>query len=111
MQSFVSSKKFIHSGLDPRESSKQQGFIPSPPSAQSKKRCVQKSSEKKRPKENFVEVSDKEVVDTLVRLSTPLKSKNPRIIVKIPSSPSNPTKRSKTKSQLREYKDISTSNP
>ena len=95
--------------MEPWESSKQQGSISSPPVAQFKKHPIQKSSEKKRPKEKVVEVSQKGVDDTLVRFSTPLRSKNPRITVKIPSSPPNPIKRANTRSQLRAFKALPTS--
>ena len=68
--------------MDPGESSEQQGPIPSPPSAQYKKCPAEKSLEKKKTNEKYVELSNKEVADTLLRLSTPLRSKNSRIIVK-----------------------------
>ena len=46
-----------------------------------------------------MEVSNKEVVDTLIHFSTPMKSKKPRIIVRPPSSPPKPIKRVKSRSQ------------
>lgn len=74
------------------------------PHPSQKSALPRKHQRKKKSKEKYAEVLDKEVPDTLVRLSTPLRSKNTRITIKIPSITMDPARRANTRSQVRESK-------
>ena len=88
-------------------------MTPTPPPIDNTKGDLsqKKSSRKKDPKKNNVEVSEKEVEDTLIYLSTHMKSKKPSIIVRPPPSSPKPTKRVKMRSQAHTSKAIATSSP
>lgn len=95
----ISWVRFTHSRLEHEVPSKKNSRTPSPPIAKKKGFLSQNKPLKKKSKRNNVEVSNKEVVDTLIHFSTPMKSKKPRIIVRPPSSPPKPIKRVKSRSQ------------
>lgn len=105
--------RFTHFGMEHERPFGIQSMTPPPPLVAKEKGHLtpKKSLKKKYPKRKNVEVSDKEVLNTHIHLSTPVKAKKPRIIVRSPPSSPKPAKRVKMISHTQASKAKATSSP